>query len=183
MENGQETLTEKMARLRAKSGVVGSPTLSQNDTAGAMDSSNVLPHDVVVADGVRGPKDGGDTVIWGTTAAAPEVESHLVSDGQSVHSESDFVKELQSMHDEIEKLTKEYTEGGLQVSDFPASYHNLTNRYRIRASQLNKRVGSPGKEESKVQREIEEMQLKMQQRLEEARRKDAEAEEERKKAK
>lgn len=168
----------KDGQINRPEGVVDPKLPSTFDEPGAMPNRGIEPHTVQVADGIRGNQ---ETLPYQQRNMAAEAGKALVSSEGNVHKESDFREELTRMHDEIEKLTKEYTEGGLQVSDFPASYHQLTNRYRIRAAALNSRVGGMGPEEAKVMQENKEMQIRMEQKLTEARLADARAVEERKK--
>lgn len=194
---GEETFMEKMAREKKEKEAAGNPsvknevkkedtvpvqqtlpsqpTVQVKDNTGAM-GAHTEPHVVQLADGVRG-SDNNPVGLDGNFDNPDQrirVEQRLVQSNGVVSSESEFTKELQSMHDEIERLTKEYTEGGLQVSDFPASYHVLTNQYRIKAAALNRVVGGVGPEESKVLKEINEMKAKLDLKLADARKRDAE---------
>lgn len=50
---------------------------------------------------------------------------------------SAYTDKLAAMEAELDTLTKEYSAAGLQVSDFPASYHALSNDYRIMKSKVS----------------------------------------------
>jgi len=146
----------RLANLKAPHPVLPAPA------EGAQESKP--PHRVVLADGVR----GNDEVAASTTKAPT-----LVHDGERAIPTEVFVKELEALHDEIERLTLEYTQGGLQVSDFPASYHALTNSYRIKAAALNRGVGGVGPEEARVMAEMDALKAQYESKLAAARALDA----------
>lgn len=171
----REAEEKKAAALRDELNSGANPPLKSVETSS-------VPHVIQKADGVRGDDSNPKGLDGNFDNPDQRISSgnRLVSSDGVVVPENEFTLELQKLHDEIERLTKEYTDGGLQVSDFPASYAILTNQYRIKAAALNRTVGGVGPEETKVLKEIAEMKTKLDLKLVDARNRDAKNAEDRK---
>ena len=105
-------------------------------------------------------------------ASAPLPSEQLDTKVEPLHP---TLAELTSLGAEIDRLTKKYTDDGLQVSEFPASYHALTEQYRQLAMQSKTILARIGPAETKTQKEAEELKAQAEQKVAEAKVADAAA--------